>query len=201
MLCVDKFAPVKESTVKKLSNDWINNKLKNEITERNKLFKNWVKCPTEQKSIYKNQRTIVTKLTKNAKRQSNYDELEENPSAKMIYRNLKSYRRHDQPAVNLPKLEKINQFFPATGPKLASSIPSAQHKHDVDKIEKSMVLNYTNELEVSKIIASLNKTGTSKVGAISKAQKAQFSKYAQDVFMKSFENTFETPKVCLSCSI
>ena len=48
---------------------------------------------------------------------------------------------------------------------------------------------------------SHNKTGTSKVGAISKAQKAQFSKYAQDVFMKSFENTFETPKVCLSCSI
>ena len=46
-----------------------------------------------------------------------------------------------------------------------------------------------------------NKTGTSKVGAISKAQEAQFSKYAQDVFMKSFENTFETPKVCLSCSI
>ena len=46
-----------------------------------------------------------------------------------------------------------------------------------------------------------NKTGTSKVGAISKAQKAQFSKYAQDVFMKSFENTLETPKVCLSCSI
>ena len=155
MLCVDKFAPVKESTVKKLSNDWINNKLKNEITERNKLFKNWVKCPIEQKSIYKNQRTIVTKLIKNAKRQSNYDELEENPSAKMIYRNMKSYRRHDQPAVNLPKLEKINQFFTATGPKLASSIPSAQHKYDVDKIENSMVLNYTNELEVSKIIASL----------------------------------------------
>ena len=46
-----------------------------------------------------------------------------------------------------------------------------------------------------------NKTGTSKVGAISKAQKAPFSKYAQDVFMKSFENTFETHKVCLSCSL
>ena len=47
----------------------------------------------------------------------------------------------------------------------------------------------------------LNKTGTSEVGAISKAQKARISKYAQDVFMKSFENTLETPKVCLSCSI
>ena len=50
-------------------------------------------------------------------------------------------------------------------------------------------------------VVRVNKTGTSKVGAISKAQKAQFSKYAQDVFMKSFENTFETHKVCLSCSI
>ena len=46
-----------------------------------------------------------------------------------------------------------------------------------------------------------NKTITSKVGAISKAQKAQFFKYAQDVFMESFENSFETPNGGLSCSI
>ena len=59
----------------------------------------------------------------------------------------------------------------------------------------------TMDLQMQKAYANANKTGTSKVGAISKAQKAQFSKYAQDVFMKSFENTFETPKVCLSCSI
>ena len=154
MLCVDKFAPVKESTVKRLSNDWINNKLKNEIIKRNKLFQNWLKCPTEKnRIIYKIQRNIVTKLIKNAKRQSNY-KLGENPSAKMIYRNMKSYGRHDQPAVNLPEPEKINHFFTAIGPKLASSIPPAQHKYNVDKIVKSIVLNYTNELEVSKIIAS-----------------------------------------------
>ena len=52
MLCVDKFAPVKESTVKKLSNDWIKNKLKNGITKRNKLFQNWLKCPTEKTAVF-----------------------------------------------------------------------------------------------------------------------------------------------------
>ena len=43
---------------------------------------------------------------KNAKRQSNFDRLGENPSAKTIYRNLKSHRRCNQPAVKLPDLEK-----------------------------------------------------------------------------------------------
>ena len=31
--------------------------------------------------------------------------------------------------------------------------------------------------------------------------RAKFLKYAQDVFKKSSENSFETPKGCLSCSI
>ena len=123
---------------------------------KNKLFENWIKCPTEKnRSIYKNQRNMVTTIMKNVKRQSNYDKLGENPSAKMIYRNFKSYRSNVQPAVNLPDLEKINQFFTAIGPKLASSILPAQHKNEVDKFEKSRVLNYTNELEVSQTVASL----------------------------------------------
>ena len=36
----------------------------------------------------------------------------------------------------------------------------------------------TMDLQMQKAYANANKTGTSKVGAISKAQKAQFSKYA-----------------------
>ena len=65
ILCVDKFAPVKESTVKKLSNDWINNKLKNEITKSTKLFQNWLKCPTEKnRSILKKQKEHRDKITK-----------------------------------------------------------------------------------------------------------------------------------------
>ena len=96
LLCVEKFAPMIESTEKKVPNDWNNNKLKNEITKRNKLFQNWIKFPTEKnRSIYKNQRNLMITLITNAKRQSNYDKLGRNPSAKNFRRNLKSYKRQD----------------------------------------------------------------------------------------------------------
>ena len=107
MRCVNKFAPEQETTVRKVSNDWITKKLKKEITRRNKFFQKWIKCPTEEnRSFYKKQRNMVTTLIKNAKRQSNFDRLGENPSAKTIYRNLKSHRRCNQPAVKLPDLGK-----------------------------------------------------------------------------------------------
>ena len=47
-----------------------------------------------------------------------------------------------------------------------------------------------------------NKTGTSEVGSKNpRLKKAQsFFKYAQDLFVKSSKNSFQTPKGCLSCS-
>ena len=65
------------------------------------------------------------------------------PSANMIFRNLKKYRTQDQPAVNFPELEKTDHFLTGIGPKLALSIPPAQYKYEIDKPEKSMVVNYT----------------------------------------------------------
>ena len=53
MRCVDKFAPEQETTVRKVSNDWVTKNLKNEITRRNKFFQKWIKCPTEESSIFK----------------------------------------------------------------------------------------------------------------------------------------------------
>ena len=129
MRCVNKFAPEQETTVGKVSNDWITKKLKNEITRRNMFFQKWMKRPTEEnRTIYKKQRNMVTTLIKNAKHQCNFDRLEEKPSAKTIYRNLKSHRRCNQPAAKLPDSEKSNQFFTSIGSKLASSLPPAHHK-------------------------------------------------------------------------
>ena len=111
MRCVNKFAPEQETTVGKVSNDWITEKLKNEITRRNMFFQKWMERPTEEnRPICKKQRNMVTTLIKNAKGQSNFDRLEENPSAKTIHRNLKSHRRCNQPAAKLPDLEKIINF-------------------------------------------------------------------------------------------
>ena len=51
------------------------------------------------------------------------------------------------------------------------------------------------------VILITNKTRTSKVGAIpQRLKKRKVLKHAQDVFMKSSENSSETPKGCLSCS-
>ena len=54
----------------------LRNKMKSKITRRNKFFQKWTKFPVEKnRSIYKNQRNMVTTRIKNAKRQSNYDKL------------------------------------------------------------------------------------------------------------------------------
>ena len=45
--CVDKFAPLRVSSGKEPSNQWTNNKIKNAITERYKLFQIWVEKPTK----------------------------------------------------------------------------------------------------------------------------------------------------------
>ena len=45
-------------------------------------------------------------------------------------------------------------------------------------------VNIHSKLKMSYFFLKKNKTRTSRVGAISKAQKAQFSKHAQHVFMK-----------------
>ena len=60
MRCVNKIAPEQETTVRKVSNDWITKKLKNEITRRNKFFQRWIKYPTEEnKTIFKKQRNNI----------------------------------------------------------------------------------------------------------------------------------------------
>ena len=90
--CVDKIEPEK-SNCGKYTNDWPNNKLKNELTKRIHLFQNWIKRPTEKnRNKYKEQRDKVTTLIKNAVRQSNFDKLGKNQNAKTTYRNLKSHQ-------------------------------------------------------------------------------------------------------------
>ena len=67
MSCVDKFAPEKISTVKRLTNDWITNNLKNEITKKNKLCQKRINYPTEEnKTNYRKQMNMVTTMMKNA---------------------------------------------------------------------------------------------------------------------------------------
>ena len=54
MFCVDKFAPEKETTKTEKCDEWITNKIKKEITKRNKLFREWTVSSTDDnKEKYK----------------------------------------------------------------------------------------------------------------------------------------------------
>ena len=110
--CVDELAPEKETTKIEKCDEWITNKIKNEITKRNKLFREWTVSSTDDnKEKYKNQRNKVTAMIKKAKRECNLQKLGNNPNAKTLYRNLKSHKRKDQIAEVTPDLKTLNDFF------------------------------------------------------------------------------------------
>ena len=137
MLCVHNFAPEKEITVKKQSSYSINNKLKEEISEKIQVFQNWLKTAIEKNRNKYKKRTWWKFWLKNVKRRNKFDKLRKNPNAKTIYRNLKSHRGKDQPTKTIPDLGIIKLIFTSIGPKLASAIPPAQHMYGFDNFEKS----------------------------------------------------------------
>ena len=84
--CVDKFAPLRVSSGKKLSNQWINNKIKNAITKRNELFQFWFEKPTKSThDNYKSFRNIVCSMIREAKKKDNFRKLGVNPTARAHY--------------------------------------------------------------------------------------------------------------------
>ena len=114
--CIERFAPVTEIKTKENPTDWITNTIKNAITERNQLFKNWTKSPSEiNNQKYKKQRNLVTSLKRNAKRDCNFKKLGPNPSSRTIYKNLKNHLSKNQKQHEVPDIEKLNENFATIG--------------------------------------------------------------------------------------
>ena len=111
--CADKVAPLRVSSGKEPSNQWINNKIKNAITKRNKLdlFQIWVEKPTKSNhDEYKSFRNKVCSMIREAKKQDNFRKLGVNPTARAIYRTSKTQKNKDQQPNELLNLEKFNEF-------------------------------------------------------------------------------------------
>ena len=62
-------------------------------------------------------------------------------------------KKNDQIAEGTPDSNTPNEFFTTIGSKLAGSVPPSNKEYFVPKFEKTMVSNYTNQHEVSKILA------------------------------------------------
>ena len=93
--------------------------------------------------------------------------------------------------IKLPDLEKNNQFITSIGSKLASSLPPAHHKYEIDKVQNCMILNYTNELEFSKIVGSLKNKKSSGNDGISNEILKCSSPIIEKYLVQSFNGCIE----------
>ena len=162
MECVDKFAPETVCNDKSNGTEWISNKIKNAIIERNKKLQKWIDNPTdENRSAYKLARNKVTSKIRKAKRDLNFEKLGNNPSTRTIFRTLKGHIREGQPKPVSLDSELLNEYFTSIGSILSSEITESDQKMQNVYFEKTFVLEPIALDEISKIIKSMkNKKST-----------------------------------------
>ena len=205
MLCVDRFAPEKQYNPKCNSNEWINNRVKNAIIKRNKLFKLWISDNnTHNREQYNMQRNIVTKLIKQAKREANFQKLGENPSSKILYRTLKCHTRTGEENSIVPDPDILNKFFTNVGQFLAANVPPTKRTFRTERSSKSMVICGTDDLEKAKIIKLMKNKKSSGHDGISneilKCCSPIIEKYLaiafnDCIFQRKFPDTLKLAKV------
>ena len=111
---VRKWYAENESAVCRLemSNNNFPKSKKKAITKRNKLLQTWVEKPSKSNhDDYKSYRNNVCAIIREAKKQDNIRKFGINPTARALYRKLKSHKNLDQQPHELPDLEKLNDFF------------------------------------------------------------------------------------------
>ena len=203
--CVDKFAPLRVSSVKEPSNQWINNKIKNAVTKRNKLFQTWVENPTKSNhDDYKSFRNKVCSMIREAKKQDNFKKLGVNPTARAIYRTLKTQKTNDRQPNELPDLEKLNEFFVNIGSILSSRLPQTAYNSGSFNCDKTLFMEPTGEFEVASIIKALKNKKSCGIEGISneilKCCSPIIERHLALAFNKCidegvFPNIFKTAKV------
>ena len=98
--------------------------------------------------LYQRQMNVVTSSIRNAKRDCYYKKLGNNPSSKTLYRKLKYQLAEDESKNNIPDI-KLNEYFTSIGQILSYKVPDYDSPVNVPNNEKTMVPNYSDEIEVA----------------------------------------------------
>ena len=69
----------------------------------------------ENHRLYKTQRNNVTAIIRKAKRDDNFKKLGSNPTAKSIYRTLKTHKNEVLGLQDYPELNSLNKHFATIG--------------------------------------------------------------------------------------
>ena len=102
--------------------------------------------------LYKTQRNNVTANIRKAKRDDNFKKLGSNPTAKTIYRTLKTHKNEVVGFQDYPELNSLNKHFATIGSRLSSKLPMKNLNMPAN--ENFMVIFPTDELEIGKIISN-----------------------------------------------
>ena len=74
------------------------------------MFQKWVSNPTDENHrLYKKQRNNVTAIIRKAKRDDNFKKLGSNPTAKTIYRALKTHKKEVVGFQDYPERNNLNK--------------------------------------------------------------------------------------------
>ena len=76
-------------------------------------------------------------MIREAKKQDNFRKLGVNPTARAIYRTLKTQKNNDQQPKKLPDLEKLNEFFVNVGSVLSSRLPQTAYSSGSNNCDKT----------------------------------------------------------------
>ena len=156
-----------------IRNPWITQGIFRSIQTRNKLFKSYVRNPTEQNNChYKRYRNILTKLIRTSKK-LHYSKVLNNAEGNLnstwkvineLINKNKSQTRTDSLNVNGKEItnpedisNEFNSYFTTIGTNLASKI-NCHNKHFSsylsEPLNKTIFLNPTNQAEIIKIVKS-----------------------------------------------
>ena len=154
----------------------------------------------DNKEKYRKIRIEVTHSVRCAKRDYSYEKLGKNPSMKKLYQVLKNEKHNYQPPLKTPNAETFNQYFSSIGEKPAKHLNKMEPRN-IERIQQTMVLAYTNEHEMKKSLEKLKakqSTGRDDISnEILKCCSPIIEKYLTTFFNKCIENAIfpETMKI------
>ena len=88
------------------------------------------------------------------KKIANFKKLGTDPTAKTIYKTLKSIKKQ-QDGTNLSGLNILNNHFISIGPKMSSKLFETINEYNTPEFEKTMVVHPTNEKEICEILHNM----------------------------------------------
>ena len=160
---IDRYAPLKPMRFNKQT--WVDNKIKREITKREKLHREWTRAPSNivKKTKFNQQRYDTKTLIRCKKKEHVQKSFDDWKDVKRFHRQLNTLIGKNQTPV-LPRFDEnqntdFNEYFTQVGPRMEKTIEPQPYQSIIETQKQSIYLRPVNQLDVERIICNLpNKT-------------------------------------------